>query len=174
MPIDHDILVQTLLRDRTKLLAYILAILPDEHAAEDILQEVSLAAVRKLDDIDSGEHLLLWLRRAARFEALAQHRRRGKSPHVLDADVLDALESHWKRYDAVRAIDWADVLRFCLGKLTPYARQLVQLRFGQGLTGEALASAIDRKPQSAYIALSRARRALSDCLRREHSSDATS
>ena len=174
MPIDHDILVQTLLRDRTKLLAYILAILPDEHAAEDILQEVSMAAVRKLHEIDSADHLLLWLRRAARFEALAQHRKRGNAPHVLDADVLDSLESHWKRYDAERAIDWADALRFCLSKLTPYARRLVELRFGQGLTGEALASAVDRKPQSAYIALSRARRALSDCLRREQSSDVAS
>ncbi|QNN20806.1 sigma-70 family RNA polymerase sigma factor [Planctomycetales bacterium ZRK34] len=166
--------MQTLLRDRTKLLAYILAILPDEHVAEDILQEVSLAAVRKLDEIDSAEHLLLWLRRAARFEALAQHRKRGNSPHMLDAQVLDALESHWKRYDAERAVDWADTLRHCLSKLTPYARKLIELRFAQGLTGEALASAINRKPQAAYIALSRARRALSDCLRREHSRDATS
>src|SRR4051794_21632754 len=48
-PIDQESLVIVLLRDRVKLLAYITAIVRDNHLAEDIFQEVALLAVRKRD-----------------------------------------------------------------------------------------------------------------------------
>lgn len=165
MPIDHDIIIKVTLRDRTRLLAYILAIIPDEHIAEDILQEVSMASVRKAHDITDEAHLLKWLRRAARLEAL-RHRRDCKTiPHTLDTNVIDALESHWDQADNVAASDSADALRHCLEQLSPYARQLINLRYTENLTGEQIAKRVDRKLHTVYIAMSRTRSQLADCVR---------
>lgn len=165
MPISHDTIIKVTLRDRTKLLAYILAIVADEHAAEDILQEISMASVRKIDEIADEEHLLRWLRRAARLEALRHLRERRSNPHPLDVAVLDALEPHWERADASASADISDALRACLAGLSPYARQLIQLRYSEDLSGEQIADRLGRNLRTVYIAMSRSRRQLADCVR---------
>ncbi len=165
MPIDHDIIIKVTLRDRTKLLAYILAIVPNEHIAEDILQEVSMASVRKAHDIADEAHLLKWLRSAARLEALRHRRDNRAAPHTLDTGTLDALESHWDKADDVSASDSAEALRECLTKLSPYARQLIDLRYTENLTSQEIADRLDRKLHTVYIAMSRTRAQLADCVR---------
>jgi len=63
MAIDQETLVVLLLRERIKLLAYIRAIVRDEHLAEDVFQETSALAVRKRAEIQDGQHFLAWMRR---------------------------------------------------------------------------------------------------------------
>ncbi len=65
-------LVQRLLEERVRLLAYIWAIVRDSHVAEDVFQEVSLLAVRKRSEIVDQTAFPVWLRKSARFCALAR------------------------------------------------------------------------------------------------------
>jgi RNA polymerase sigma-70 factor (ECF subfamily) len=161
------LVVRTLLRDRTKLLAYVGVIVRDEHVAEDILQEVSLLAVRKHAQIADERHLLAWLRQAGRQLALQTLRNQRRRPKMLDQAVLDALEGHWMAQDTVQTSDRMDALRHCIEKLNDYPRRLIELRYGEGLNGAELARRVGRKVETIYVALSRAHQSLAQCVRRQ-------
>lgn len=164
MPMEQQHLASCLMRDRAKLFAFIWAIVHDEHLAEDVLQDVSALVLEKHMEIENEAHLLGWMRRAARFlsfKALDKQRRR---PLSLDEAVIDLLDRHWEDLDRQSSSDRVDALRDCLGKLSPYASQLVRLRYAEGLSGHSLAKAVERKIDTVYVALSRIHRAIRECI----------
>jgi RNA polymerase sigma-70 factor, ECF subfamily len=164
MGLQPDIAVDRLLADRSKLLAYIWSIVRDFHATEDIFQDVVVAAMSHADEIKDQEHLLAWARQAARFKGIDWLRSQKRRPSLLDDDVLDLLEGHWNRFDAVSPHLWTDAVRDCVLKLTDYARQLITLRYAEGLTGLEVAQRVGRTPRTVYVALSRTYRQLEECI----------
>ena len=164
MGLQSDIVVDGLLADRSKLLAYIWSIVHDFHATEDIFQDVVVAAMAHAEELTDTEHLLSWARQAARFRGIDWLRRQKRQAVLLDDDVLDLLEGQWKRFDAVSPRQWSDVLRDCVSKLTDYARQLINLRYVDGLTGIEVARQVGRTPRTVYVALGRTYRQLEDCV----------
>jgi RNA polymerase sigma-70 factor (ECF subfamily) len=165
MPPDHDEFVRTLLAERGTLLGYIHALVRDRHLAEDVFQSVMVAAISKRDAIQDRQHLLKWLRTAARFEALSQLRKTGDQPPGLDDSVLNQLESHWARHDAHAGSVKADALRHCVNRLAPHARDLLRLRYDEGFSGERLAALVGKSLNTVYVTLTRIHRTLADCVR---------
>jgi RNA polymerase sigma-70 factor (ECF subfamily) len=161
--IDQESLVLTLLRERVKLLAYLSSIVRDHHLAEDLFQEVAVLAVRKIDEIHDMKHLLGWLRLTGRHLALRALRRRRQSP-LVDQSVLDLLEEQWSEQDGTPAIELVEALEECLEELSPYARDLVRLRYEDEISGTRLAEVVDRNVNTVYVALSRIHRSLHDCI----------
>jgi RNA polymerase sigma-70 factor (ECF subfamily) len=153
-----------LLRERVKLLAYIRAIVRDNHLAEDVFQEVAVLAVRKRDEIRDRRHFLAWMRLAARHLALKVMRRQHQYL-FLDESLLDHLDGQWAEQDPSSASDLVDALRTCLESLSPYARNMVKLRYVDGISGLQLAEVVDRSPNTVYVTLSRIHRSLGDCIR---------
>jgi RNA polymerase sigma-70 factor (ECF subfamily) len=163
-PIDQESLVSLLLRERVKLLAYIRAIVRDEHVAEDVLQEVAMLALRKRDEVRDGRHFLAWMRLAARHRALKALRQRER-PLLLDEALLDRLDEHWAEHDPSPGADLLEALRQCLERLSPHARDLVELRYAEGFSGLRLAEVVNRSLNTVYVSLSRIHRSLGDCIR---------
>ena len=58
-------------------------------------------------------------------------------------------------------------LRQCLETLTENARNIVRLRFFEGLRSDQVAEKLDRKPDAVYKALQRIYDSLGDCIRRK-------
>lgn len=169
MSIDQPIIVRTLMRDRAKLLAFIWSIVHDGHIAEDVLQDVSVLAVEKRDEIESEAVLGAWLRTTARHRALYAMRRDRRSPLTLDEHVLDLMESEWRKRDSPDgpgADRVMSALRSCLTKLTPSVRQVIQLRYGQSLSSQQIANQLGRSIASIYKATTRAHASLAECVRR--------
>jgi RNA polymerase sigma-70 factor (ECF subfamily) len=171
MAVQQDVVVQLLLTHRGKLVGAIRAMVADEHLAEDIFQEVSIAAICKCDEITDVDHFAPWVRSAARLEALTALRNRNRLPRALTADVLDALEQHWQRFDRQPDTDLTDALKNCLERLSPYAKQLVETRYTHGKRGSDLATALRRSLNTVYVALTRVHRSLRDCLRQHLAGD---
>jgi RNA polymerase sigma-70 factor (ECF subfamily) len=164
MALKQDIVVQLLLMHRGKLVGAIRAMVGDEHLAEDIFQEVSIAAVSKCEEIESIEHFGGWLRCAARFQGLIALRNRNRLPRSLSPEVMELLEAHWQHFDAKADIDIAETLRNCIEKLGPYAKQVIVTRYDEGKQGTKLADAMNRNVQAVYKALTRAHSALRKCI----------
>lgn len=173
MPLDSDTVLRLLLKDRAKLLGYVRSIVRDEHVAEDVFQNVSIVAVNKCVEIESREHFAGWIRQAARFESLHELRRRDIAPVMLDTALLDLLEGSWSKQDAASTAERTDALRACLESLSPYAQQLISLRYSAGISGQKLADAVGRGLNTVYVALSRTHRVLADCMRRRLSEEGT-
>jgi len=161
MAIDHQTFVALTLRKRTILLAYIRAIVRDEHLAEDVFQEAVSVALASIEKIRDAEHWSAWMRQSARHRALNALRSRKR--FVLDPVLLDQLEGEWAQEgefdDPARA-----ALRECVGKLTPNAQSLLRLRYSDGLSGTRLAEAVNRNLNTVYVAMSRIHRTLKECI----------
>lgn len=166
MHIDPETIVRVLLRHRASLSAYISSIVRDPHVAEDVLQEVSGEAVRKHAEIRDEAHLLSWMRRAARLRAIDELRRRRSRPQVLSPDTLDRLDRDWET-DSEAPEQMLEALRRCVARLSPYGRQLVSLRYVEGLSGQALAERLGRKLNTVHVALARIYRNLGACIDRQ-------
>jgi RNA polymerase sigma-70 factor (ECF subfamily) len=116
---------------------------------------------------DEG-HLSRWARKAARFKALEQLRKRSPRAVPLDEDVMEMLEAEWDADASDAGADQADHLRACIDRLSPHARTVLGLRYTEGLSGAQVAEALRIKVQSVYVALARIHRALEDCIRLRH------
>jgi RNA polymerase sigma-70 factor (ECF subfamily) len=163
-PIDQELLVVLLLRERVKLLAYIRSIVRDDHLAEDIFQEVAVLAVRKRDEIRDGRHFLAWMRLSSRHLALKTLRER-RHQLLMDESLLDLLDEQWAEHDLASTADLVEALRHCMERLSPHARNLIKLRYAEGISGTRLAEVVDRSLNTVYVTLSRIHRSLGDCIR---------
>ena len=164
MALSEEVLVTALLQNRARLLAYIWAIVRDSNLAEDVYQEVALLAVRKRKELQSAEALPVWLRRTARFQALAAVRDRNRGPLSLSDEVLDQIDQLWEDRDRQGQDKYAAALSECVGQLSPYAQQILSMRYSEGKSGKDVAKELDRKVRTIYVALTRIHRQLRECV----------
>jgi RNA polymerase sigma-70 factor (ECF subfamily) len=136
----------------------------DDHLAEDVFQEVAALAVRKCEEIQDGRHFLAWMRLTARHKALKVVRREHRY-QLLDEPLLDQLDEQWAEHDLASDTDLVEALRLCVERLSPHARNLVKLRYVDGISGLRLAEVVDRTLNTVYVSLSRIHRSLGDCIR---------
>ena len=80
---------QLLMRHRTELYAYLLASIRNLHDAEDLLQDVSLAASTSWSQYRPGTPFLAWAREIARRRILDFAKRRGRRHALLEPEVLE-------------------------------------------------------------------------------------
>jgi RNA polymerase sigma factor (sigma-70 family) len=133
--------------------------------AEDVAQDAISIALQKPDQFNDTRHLIAFLRETARRKAL-EAMRKGQRARIFDEHILDLIEASWATLDDVDTSGRLDALRRCMGRLSPYARRILEARYGQGLTGEQLAAAVGRRFNTVYVALSRTHQALAECVRR--------
>lgn len=161
---EHDAVVRLLMSQRAMLVGYITAIVRDGGLAEDILQDVSLLVLKKCGEIEKPEHFPGWVRKAARFEAMNLLRKRRGNMRFLDPTILDSLDVEWQASDGAAPSAATEALRGCVEKLSGYARQLIDLRYREGITGQALADRCGRALNTVYVALSRTHKTLAECV----------
>lgn len=165
MAVDQKTITSTLLRDRAKLLAYIGAIVRDTHIAEDVLQEVSMLAIEKQEQIQDEQVLLPWLRVAARYRSLKAIEKQGKRPALMDGQLLDLMEPHWQGIDPLAMQETNRALEDCVKKLAPQSQKLVELRYGVSLSVQEIAKQLGRKTDTLYKHFARIHAALQRCMK---------
>ena len=133
----------------------------ERHAVDDLAQETMLAAVRTFA---AAAVPLPWLLVTAR-NALRQHLRRiGRSREVADLERLDAAWRQQMGDDGGEARRAA--LAECLRALSDRARLVLDLRYRDGLSREAIANRAGLGDEGVKTLLARAREALGACIRR--------
>ncbi|CAN5179639.1 hypothetical protein BH10PLA2_BH10PLA2_23100 [soil metagenome] len=165
MTMKADEVVQVLLRCRLRVASVAAAVARDVHAADDIFQQVVLAALEDREQFKDSDHLLAWAVRAARHRAIDISRRRKMVS--LPVEVLDLLEAEWAGTSTASWSERMESLHRCVSRLGSKARELLQLRYADGLTVLAIAKQAHRTPDAIYQALSRIHRALRECVGRE-------
>lgn len=150
---------------RMKLAAYVWAIVRDEAMVEDVLQEVCALALRKHEAIRDADHLVDWMRRAARLEALKQLRQRSKNPLIFSNQTLDLIDGDWCDRDVDPTGPRLSALRHCLTMLTPRARDMLNLRYVEQLKPAQIAQHLGQKAESVYVTMSRIMSQLGQCVR---------
>ena len=126
-------ILRILMPERTKQVALAWSILRDSAAAEDAYQDM-LAKVFENEQIFEGpRHLRDWSWKVLRNRCYELVRRQKFQTVLLDDAVLELVDGELEGRDAEGFDQQADALRDCLGTLTQNAREIIRLRFFEGL-----------------------------------------
>src|SRR6201993_3938427 len=111
-------------RHRTSIYRWLLRFVDSEALAEDLLSEVFLDVWRQADRFEGRSAVSTWLLAIARFKALSALRR--KPDEELDEETAGAIEDPADDPElAAQKKDTGEVLRRCLGALSPDHREII-------------------------------------------------
>lgn len=158
--------VKILLADRVRLCASVWAVVRDTHLADDIFQETVLKAIGDPSRFNDARHVSRWAMTAARNLAIDAARHNQRTTAILQELALQRLDDFWLTQSPQQIASWIDALHDCLGKLPERSRELVRLRYEDGMPGETVAKLLRRSLNSVYKNLSRIHEKLRECVSR--------
>lgn len=161
-------LTSDFLQHRQALLGFVFALTRDAVTAEEIFQEVALVILREASAGREVEPFMPWAREIARRRVGEHYRKAGRrAPLPLSegmAEIIDrAFEENEEPAAHVRLR--LKFLGECLRKLGARARDAIERRYRVNMGIEEIAAAMALRVDSVNVMLSRARKALADCVR---------
>ncbi len=145
------------------LYGYILSLVPNLAAADEISQNASLVLWEEFDRFDPNTDFRAWARTIAYYEVLTYRKKAGRERVRFDSELLDVLADR----AAVRCDDLAtrqSHLIDCLAELSEFKRQVVRLYCVFGMTIKTVAEKLGRNVSAVEKTLARTRRSLYDCV----------
>jgi RNA polymerase sigma-70 factor (ECF subfamily) len=139
---------------------YSFHLLGDHHDAEDVTERTFLAALAALDGFrDTGASFRSWLFRIAHNQLSNALRARSRHP----VDPLDTIPEPAAAADPAGIVGTAEEsrrLRVALARLSEDRRQVIVLRFLDGLTAREIGAVLDRSEGAVRVLQHRALREL--------------
>jgi len=140
---------------------FVFALLPDFALADDVVQETFLTITRKAHKFELGTDFLKWACSIARFKVMEARRTVAKGVLTLSDSAVEMLASE----PAAMADDLrTDHLKKCLARLSPKAREVINLRYHEEQSPAQIAERLGWSAESAYSVLSRTRTFLRECI----------
>ncbi len=162
-PTQH--VLQLFVRHQPRIKGFILALLPDFAAAEDVLQETFLVVQRKAAEFEPDSNFIAWAFRIARFQVMKAQTAHQRHVERLSDAALESLA------DSAPAEPWDDRrlahLPLCLDKLAPQARRIIDLFYRDEHKPQVIAARLSWTPGAVSVALSRARKDLRECIEQQ-------
>jgi RNA polymerase sigma-70 factor, ECF subfamily len=158
--------VRNLINCQASLFAYILSLLPNRDAANDILQDVNLVMWRRSSEYTENENFTAWAYKIARFKVLSHYRDHRRDRHIFDQELFDTLADAAERRtpdpDSTSAI-----LDDCVEELPAIQRELVKQRYAPDGSVQKIAKKLGQSAGALSVTLSRIRHTLLDCVRQK-------
>ena len=161
-----ELLVRLLSRHQDDLFRYILAQVPHEDDARDVLQETSVAVCRKFPGYDPARPFLAWAYGFAHLEVLKHHDRDRQRVRPFSVEVLEQLAADRAEAEPVLQVRM-HALEVCLDKLPEADRALIRRRYHDRLPADQAARESGASRRTFFRNLERVRRLLLDCIRRQ-------
>jgi len=156
-----------LLGNRDSLYAFLLVMVRDRTLVEDLFQEMSLLLWEKFGDFREGTSFGAWARQFALNLVRNSRRHQARVRHLLSEVAAAAVSSAFARQeDRAGEEEWRGALKTCLDRLSPPARNLVDLRYFQDQDLPEIARKLGRTAAGVNSALCKVRAALEICLGR--------
>ena len=144
---------------------YVAALVPDPHAADDVVQEVAVALLRKFPEYDAARPFIAWAMGVAKMAILSHRRDHARAAVRFGPEAIEALAEAWQELlpeaDLRRA-----ALAECLRTIAGRARELLRLRYEEAVAPQDIAARLGMTPVAARVALVRVRAALQTCIER--------
>jgi len=141
-----------------RVLYFVLRFLPDTHQALDVMQEVWLALFRRLPSLRAPAAFRVWLYQIAHDQAVTLLRRRRREARV-QASVARQREDDVEDNHEF-AFDRAELVHLALDVLSAEHREVLVLRFLEGMRLEEIAEALRCRPGTVKSRLHYAKREL--------------
>ena len=166
-PDPHEKFLRLWMRHEPELRAFVRSCCPKAQEVDDVMQEVSVAALRKFSMLDDHAAFGPWVCLIARYELLSARRRFARDRLVLAEDVLELLADEGAqelplRQRQLRALDR------CIEKLPRERRELAIAAYAKDTTILEIAGQLKRTEGSLYQLLARILMELHRCMTLAH------
>ena len=159
----HDEFVALFVRHEPAIRSFVLTLLPDLAATEDVVQQASMTMWRRFDQYQPGTSFRNWAFQVAKFTAMNHMTKLRRDRHVFSERLLDMLaEQATKRSDHLD--DQRRALAFCIERLGDDDRQTLAGCYQESTTIKSFAETIGQTPNAIYKRLNRIRAALLRCI----------
>lgn len=159
----HEEFVAIFVRHEAAIHSFVLTLLPDLAAAEDIVQQASLTMWRRFDQYEAGTSFRNWAFQIAKFTAMNHITKQRRDRHVFSERLLGMLaEQATQRNDHLEAQRRA--LAVCIERLNDDDRRTLAGCYQESTTVKKFAEAIGQTPNAIYKRLNRIRAALMRCV----------
>ncbi|TWT85893.1 RNA polymerase sigma factor [Posidoniimonas polymericola] len=164
-PVD-EAFIQLLTAEQFRLRRYITVLLGDPDAASNVLQETNVAIWRKSQTFEPGTNFRAWSRKVAYWQVQAYVRDQGRDRLVFTEKLVEQLTNREEAQDP-REAEVRLALRHCLASVSKKNRDMLRMRYEDGMPVAKLADSIGKSPSAVKVGLMRIRRALQGCIERQ-------
>lgn len=159
-----DAFAQALTQHQARIYAFVFAQVAEAHLAHDVFQETNRVLWENAAEFDTSRAFLPWAFAIARNQVRAARQRRRRDRLYFDDVTVDRIAERVATR-STRLDDRQVALAECIERLPVGQRRLVECRYTQGDSIEAIANARQRSPSAIAVALFRVRKALASCIR---------
>jgi RNA polymerase sigma-70 factor, ECF subfamily len=146
-----------------KLYGYILSLVPNMAAADEVSQETSMRLWEQFDRFDPNTDFLAWACSIAYYQVLTYRNASDRQPVRFDSKLLELLADRAaKRHEELAAKQ--GYLIDCLSQLSDFKRQVIRLYYCLDMTAKAVAERLGRNVAAVEKTLVRTRRSLHGCV----------
>jgi RNA polymerase sigma-70 factor (ECF subfamily) len=162
---DQEAMAQLLMEHQGGIRSYVARLAPDPVSADDLVQEVFLAALRSIDKVDPTLGIRGFLLGIARNMLRMAWRKRMHGKEVAGEAIFDLLASELL---PVEEPDRSDrrirALRDCLRQLAPKAAEIMLRHYRDEERCDEIAENVGTSAGNVRMILTRTRRVLRDCM----------
>jgi RNA polymerase sigma-70 factor (ECF subfamily) len=167
MALKQEQIVEVVLGNRMRLVAYIRSIVRDFHAAEDLYQKACLLAVQSSEKFNDTQHLVHWIWVVCRCESLKYIKQQKNHPVIFDEHTLEMIQTESQKTSLWDDPEIYPALEKCMSKLSSPVKLLLQKRYQDNMTCPRLAEVLNRNVKTVYVTLSRVHRQLYECVHKQ-------
>ena len=163
-PVDpHETFLRLWMRHEPELRAFVRSCCPKAQEVDDVMQEVSIAALRKFPGLNNHSAFGAWACLIARYELLTARRRFARDRLVLAEDVLELIADEGAQELPLRQRQ-LQALDRCVEKLPRERREMALAAYAKDTTIREMARQLKRTEGSLYQLLARIRMELHRCM----------
>jgi RNA polymerase sigma-70 factor, ECF subfamily len=149
--------------NQPRLFAYILAMVPKWHDAEEILQQTSVVLWRSFDQFQSGTDFRAWANKTAFHQVLSFRKRQRRLAVPLSEQFVEAVADQCREM-ADDLDEQLQALAKCVEKLPPDERRLIAACYEPNAVTRRVAAQFGQPAGTVYKSLTRIRRGLLKCI----------
>jgi len=167
MPEQEDVsqFIKLLTSHQVRLRAFALSLIPHWADAEEVIQEANLVMWQKFDQFKLGTSFFSWACRIIHLTAKDFRKRQARSKIRFGEEFMDLVADQTIQLEHELA-EREELLNNCISKLKDKHREMLHLRYQQGLSVDRLAATLGSTAKAVYQALSRVHKALFECVER--------
>jgi RNA polymerase sigma-70 factor (ECF subfamily) len=154
-----------LMTNQKRIYAFVLAMVPNQINAEDILQETVTEMWKKFGDYEVGTNFVAWACTIAKYKILQFRRKQGTSKLKFSDELIDLLQPQSE--EVMHSMeDRIDSIKRCIKKLSKKDILLIRMRYEQDCAVKTIALRAGKSLQSVYQNLNRIHKMLLRCVER--------
>jgi len=159
--------IHEITRYQSAIAAYIRSLLPTHPDYMDILQEVNVTLWKKRDKYRPGSNFKAWAFSTARYHVMNARRKLiTDSSRLIFSEELVSILAEESPYENEPVVESKlAALNLCLGEISSKNRELLKIRYSDGITIEEYARQHQRNPGTIRAILRRLRATLQHCVK---------